>query len=234
MPRRARIVVPGCAHHVTQRGNRQSNVFRDDEDHLYYMELLLEQSISHHAWIWTYTLMTNHIHTIAVPQSETALSEVFRDTHAIYGQWFNRKYGLSGHLWQGRFYSCVLDDAHLWAAVKYVERNPVRAHLVARAEDYRWSSARAHVYGDHDLLLDPGLPLTEIIKDWAEWLAAENTADELTAIRVATARDVPLGDKAFIQRLESELGRTLGTLKPGRKSKCHDESSEQGKLTFTD
>jgi len=71
--------------------------------------------------------MTNHIHTIVVPESEKALAETFRDAHSVYGHWFNRKYGLSGHLWQGRFYSCVLSESHVWVATRYVERNPVRA-----------------------------------------------------------------------------------------------------------
>src|SRR5688572_33480527 len=72
---------------------------------------------------------------IVVPQSEGALAETFRDAHSTCGRWFNRKYGLSGHLWQGRFYSCVLDEAHLWSAVRYVERNPVRAGI--RSEERR-------------------------------------------------------------------------------------------------
>jgi putative transposase len=224
--------MPGCAHHVTQRGNRQATVFRDKEDRLQYMKLLREQSASHRVWIWAYTLMANHIHTIVVPQSETALSETFRDTHATYGNWFNRKYGLSGHLWQGRFYSCVLDDAHLWSAVRYVERNPIRANLVSRAENYPWSSARAHVFGAMDLLVDPGLPLVGAIGNWAEWLAIENTAEELDAIRTATARDSALGDEAFILWLESELGRSIRPQKRGRKRKVQDEKSNQGELDF--
>ena len=141
MPRRSRIVVPGCAHHVTQRGNHRADVFRDDADRFHYIRLLHEHATAHDVWLWTYTLMTNHIHLIVVPQSATALSEAFRNAHSIYGRWFNKKYGLSGHLWQGRFYSCVLSESHLWAAVRYVERNPVRAGIVDRAEDYRWSSA---------------------------------------------------------------------------------------------
>ena len=104
MPRRARIVVPGCAHHVTQRGNRGANVFRDDEDRFRYSEIFREKTLSEGVLIWTYTWMTNHIHTIVVPHSEGALAETFRDVHSTYGRWFNRKYGLSGHLWQGRFY----------------------------------------------------------------------------------------------------------------------------------
>ena len=223
--------MPDCAHHITQRGNRGANIFRDGEDRIQYIKLLREQSTSHHVLIWVYTLMTNHIHTIVVPQSESALAETFRDTHSVYGHWFNRKYGLSGHLWQGRYYSCVLDSAHLWAAARYVERNPVRAGMVERAENYPWSSARAHVNGQLDPLLDPGLPIIESIGNWADWLAAEDLPDQLEAIRTATTRDFPLGEDSFVLELEARLGRPLRPQKRGPKVETR-EADEQGELTF--
>jgi putative transposase len=233
MPRRSRIVVPGCAHHVTQRGNHQANVFRDDEDRFHYMRLLREHSAKYDLWLWTYTLMTNHIHAIAVPHSKAGLSDVFRNTHSVYGRWFNKKYGLSGHLWQGRFYSCVLSESHLWAAVRYVERNPVRAGIVSRAEDYRWSSARAHVYAKPDPLLDSRLPLLGAIGNWSEWLVAADVESQLNAIRTATAKDYPFAEDAFVERLETELGRRLRPRKVGRKPKPKVESeAAQGSLAF--
>jgi len=219
MPRRARVVVPGCAHHVTQRGNHQADVFHDDQDRYRYMDLLEEHSTKHALSIWTYTLMTNHIHTIVVPPSLQSMAEVFRNAHSIYGRWFNKKYGLNGHLWQGRFYSCVLSESHLWQAVRYVERNPVRAGMVDLAEDYRWSSARAHVYGRRDDLLDSGLPLIGGISNWSEWLAAEDVDSELKAIRKATAIDIPYAEDEVIGRWEEELGRRLRPHNPGRPAK---------------
>ena len=219
MPRRARNVVPGCAHHVTQRGNHQADVFHDDQDRRLYMDLLEEHSKKHALAIWTYTLMTNHIHTIVVPGSPQSMAEVFRNAHSAYGRWFNKKYGLNGHLWQGRFYSCVLSESHLWRAVRYVERNPVRAGMVDRAEDYRWSSARAHVDGRRDDLLDPGLPLVGAIGNWSDWLAAGDIDSELKAIRKATALDIPYAEDEVICRWEVELGRRLRPRKPGRPAK---------------
>ena len=215
--RRTRTVVPGCAHHVTQRGNRKANIFRDTEDRFHYMRLLREHSEHHHVSIWVYTLMTNHIHAIVVPESDIDMSAAFRDTHSVYAQWFNRKYGLSGHLWQGRFYSCALGDSQLWTAVRYVERNPVRAGIVARAEDYEWSSARAHVYGQADELLTEGLPLIGSVGNWSEWLKATDVESELNAIRKSTARDIPFGDANFVERLETAFGRPLRPQKPGPK-----------------
>jgi len=97
--------------------------------------------------------MTTHIHMVAVPESETSLALVLRDTMVFNAVYFNRKYGFTGHLWQARFYSCVLGESHFWRAVRYVERNPVRAKMVLRGEDYRWSSAAAHCLRQEDPML---------------------------------------------------------------------------------
>jgi putative transposase len=227
MPRRARIVVPGCAHHVTQRGNHQADVFHDDEDRYRYMDLLEEHSSKHDLLIWSYSLMTNHIHTIVVPPTNTSMAEVFRNAHSAYGRWFQKKYGLNGHLWQGRFYSCVLSESHLWRAVRYVERNPVRAGIVKRAEDYRWSSARSHVFGTRDPLLDPKMPLVGVVGNWSDWLSSEDIDSELKAIRKATAKDFPFGEGAFVENLEAELGRRLRPNKVGRRPKPKPEPGEE-------
>ena len=88
--------------------------------------------------------MTNHIHVIAVPQRADSLANAFRHAHSIYALRFNRKYRFSGHLWQDRFYSCALDERHMWATIRYVELNPVRAGLTSKASDYPWSSPLSH------------------------------------------------------------------------------------------
>jgi REP element-mobilizing transposase RayT len=144
MSRVARIVVPGYPHHVTQRGNRRADVFETDDDRHAYLRFLKKYGERHGLDIWAYCLMTNHIHLVAVPEREESLARALRDAHTVYAMRFNTRTQMSGHVWQGRFYSCVLDESHLWAAVRYVERNPVRAGMVDRAEDHPWSSARAH------------------------------------------------------------------------------------------
>ncbi|GMW02842.1 MAG: hypothetical protein AMXMBFR84_39780 [Candidatus Hydrogenedentota bacterium] len=88
--------------------------------------------------------MTNHIRLIVVPEREESLGRALRDAHTVYAMRFNTRTQMTGHEWQGRFYSCVLDESHLWAAVRYVERNPIRAGMVKQAVDYPWFSARAH------------------------------------------------------------------------------------------
>ena len=97
--------------------------------------------------VWAYCLMPNHVHLIAVPASSDGLRGAIGEAHRRYTTVINRREGWRGHLWQGRFASYVMDDRYTLAAARYVELNPVRAGLVARAEDYPCSSARAHLLG---------------------------------------------------------------------------------------
>ena len=148
----------------------------------------------------------------------TSLARTFRDTHQGYAEWFNRKMHESGHLWQGRFFSCILDDQHLWTAVRYVERNPVRAGLVARGEDWAWSSAAAHCgLRDDPLLSEIRMPWP--VSDWSAYLRDENEA-EVDDLRRRTRTGRPWGAEAFIKKLESSLGRILHPRKRGRKPKA--------------
>jgi putative transposase len=111
-----------------------------------------------------YCLMPNHVHLVVVPERMDSLGVVFRRVHGRYAQYLNVRRGRSGHLWQNRFFSCALDGNHLSVALRYVERNPVRAGLVAEAESYTWSSARAHLTGKRNALLD--------WQFWEDWVAA--------------------------------------------------------------
>ena len=133
--------------HVTQRGNYRQSVFENDDDRRQYLVWLKEYKAKHGLRIWAWCLMDNHVHLVCVPGGPRSLCEALRHTHMRYAGYMNRQRGVQGHFWQGRFYSCVLDDEHLWAAVRYVERNPVRNGLAARAEEYPWSSAGARVSG---------------------------------------------------------------------------------------
>ena len=145
MPRIARAVAVGYPHHITQRGNYRQAVFESDEDYIRYLELLRLYCKKYSLKIWAYSLMGNHVHFIAVPIEPESLAKTFNTLHMRYAQYFNMKNKASGHLWQGRFYSCALDERHLYAGMRYVENNPVRARIVKRAEQYQWSSAGAHV-----------------------------------------------------------------------------------------
>src|SRR5437868_509366 len=139
MVRLARVVVPLYPHHVTQRGNRRQQTFFCEEDYRAYKSLLGIWCRRLGVGIWAYCLMPNHVHLIAVPESESALRVALGEAHRRYTRRVNFREGWRGHLWQGRFGSVVLDGAHLFAAGRYVERNPVRAGLWVEPWDYQWS-----------------------------------------------------------------------------------------------
>ena len=217
MPRLARVTVPGLPHHVTQRGNRRQRVFFSEEDRQLYLRLLREQSRRYGVAFWAYCLMDNHVHVIAVPERPESLARVFGEAHRCYTTLVNQREGWTGYLWQGRFASFPLDEAHGYAAIRYVERNPVEAGLVTRAEDYHWSSARSHVHKAHDPLLTP-LRLAEEHGDWAGYLRTPADAVGLEIER-HTRTGRPLGPPAFVERLEQLLGRRLQKQPAGRKQK---------------
>ncbi len=218
MPRIARIVVPCFPHRVTQRGNRRSDVFFDEADRQKYLMLLADYKQRYGLDLWAYCLMTNHVHLVVVPKDETSLGRTMRDTHQAYSSHVNRKLNESGHLWQGRYFSSVLDESYLWSAVRYVERNPVRAGLVERAEQYPWSSAAGHCGLRIDPLLSGGMERSDYVGDWSAWLSSADGGDA-KVIRQKTMTGRPCGSEEFIERLEGLIRRVLKRQKPGRKPK---------------
>src|ERR1051325_9749942 len=150
MARLARVVATGLPHHVTHRGNRRQRVFFDDDDYEVYRALLAEGCRAAGVAVWAYCLMPNHVHLILVPSDQDGLRAALGETHRRYTRHVNLREGWRGYLWQGRFASFPMDEAHLLAGARYVELNPVRARLVRRARDWRWSSARAHLTGRDD------------------------------------------------------------------------------------
>jgi len=200
MARVARIVVPDHPHHVTQRGNRRDRVFDTAADALTYLRLLRHHTGQLGVDVWAYCLMPNHVHLVAVPHEEAALSLALRNVHSRYAMYFNQKRRLDGHLWQGRFFSCPLDEQHLWTAVRYVERNPVRAGFVELAEAYRWSSAAAHCGLRQDTLLSSQFPPPGVIPDWSQWLREADVEDE-RMLRKDTKTGTPCGGNEFMEQI---------------------------------
>ena len=178
MPRVARLVVPNIPHHVTQRGNRRQQTFFDAGDYRRYLSLMADACKAAAVEVWAYCLMPNHVHLIAVPGDEAALAQAMGSAHRRYTNDINRRHGWRGYLWQGRFISSPMDEAHLIAAARYVELNPVRAGLAADPADYPWSSAAAHLAGRDDVLVRV-VPLLERIPDWRTLLLAGLSAAEL-------------------------------------------------------
>ena len=222
MPRLARSVCAQVPHHITQRGNRREQVFFTDEDRQAYLGWLKEYAEKHEVDILAYCLMTNHIHLVAVPRTDDGLQQTLKPLHMRYAQRINRTRGWKGHLWQGRFFSSALDKAYLWAAIRYVERNPVRARLVRKAENYRWSSAAAHCRLVHDDVLTTNSSWRkqfEAIGDWSAWLAQRDEPQELEVLRRNADKGLPCGSEKFIRKLEKLTGRGLHYRPQGRPRK---------------
>jgi putative transposase len=222
MSRIARIVAPEVPHHITQRGNGRRDVFFQDRDRLLYLELLGRYAKEYRLGIWAYCLMSNHIHLVATPQRPDSLARALGRTHIDYARYRNIVERGCGHVWQARFFSCPLDETHLWRAMAYTERNPVRAGMVNVADEYRWSSARAHVRdGDETGILDLGVWRQRY--DAARWRdVLRGGVDEETLqerLRDATLRGRAMGSEEFIDRLEKQMGRKLRPNPPGRPRK---------------
>jgi putative transposase len=185
MARLARVVAPGLPHHVTQRGNRRQQTFFSDDDYATYKALLAEHCAAAGVAVWAWCLMPNHVHLILVPPEPDALRAALGEAHRRYTRHVNFRAGWRGFLWQGRFASCPMDEAHLLSAARYVERNPVRARLVRRARDWRWSSAAAHLAGRDDGPVQVA-PLLEPVGDRAAFLReTSEDAARFDALRAA-------------------------------------------------
>jgi putative transposase len=223
MAKIARVAIEGVPYHITQRGNARQTIFADPQDHQVYLKLLRRYAEQHRMSVWAWCLMSNHIHLLAVPGAPRALASTLASTQREYARYRNARLATCGHIWQARYYSCPVDDRGIWAVAAYIERNPVRAGMVETAEEYPWSSARAHIADRDDReWLD--------MQAWREnytpirWREALRFGIEEEAfrarIRSATATGRPLGSEEFRENLERAAGRPLGPRKPGRPRKA--------------
>jgi len=218
MARLARVVVPSIPHHITQRGNRRMETFFGEADYCEYLHLMAQWCNRCKVQIWSYCLMPNHVHLIAVPGTEDSLRRAIGEAHRRYTRYINFQKGWKGHLWQGRFASYPMDEQHLVAATRYIELNPVRAGLVKKPEEYKWSSALAHLQGEDDILFKVE-PLSAIVRNWRDLLKTDLTEDEKETIRRHERTGRPAGSAGFLSRLEKMTKRRLTKQKPGPKRK---------------
>jgi putative transposase len=214
MARLARVVVPGHPHHVTQRGNGRARTFFSDADYALYRDLLAENCRAADVEVWAWCLMPNHVHLILVPSDADGLRRALARVHRSYAGIIQARRKRSGHFWQGRFGAVAMDEEHLMAALRYVSLNPVRARLVERAQDWRWSSTSAHLRGKDDGLTELA-PIRDRVPRFADLLAGEPEQDLLFAhLRAAESIGRPVGDDRFLARIERRTGRIL---KPGKR-----------------
>lgn len=211
-----------CPHHITQRGNYKQITFSEDSDYQRYLELIKEYSDKNKLLIISYCLMPNHVHFIAVPINQDSFARTFNSAHMRYSQYYNKKNGVSGHLWQGRFYSCALDEKHLYEAVRYVENNPVRAGLVMSAKDWKYSSAKAHGSGNSSLGELTLLKINRYVQvaDWDKYLNERTDGAVVELIKGNTLTGRPSGSSSFVRKLEQVFGMRLTPLSEGRPKKA--------------
>lgn len=229
MARLARVIAVDTPHHVTQRGNARAFVLESASDRAVYLQLLEHFCRLYRLSVAGYCLMSNHVHLIAIPQRPESLALALKNAHGRYAAYFNARHRSSGHVWQGRYYSCPLDTPHLWAALRYTERNPIRAGLAAAPEDYPWSSAAVHcgVRGE-DAWLDVGLwRRTWTASEWKKYLGSRGEEQEAAEIRRSTHTGRPLGTPEFVSGLERALKRQLTPLPGGRPPKEEADHRQQ-------
>ena len=219
MARQARLVEAGTAFHMTARGNYRQTAFHQAEDRAEYVDLLARYSALEGLEVLGWCLMSNHVHLIGVPNCTEALARVMKRTQSDYAQRLNRRHGRRcGHLWQSRFYSCPVEGDGVWAVLRYIELNPVRAGVVQRAEQSDWSSASIHC----GLQAEP--PLLSVVwwkqvwtpERWRSVLAHGAEEREMYAIRQATQHGVPFGSSQFVAHFERQSGRDLSVRPVGR------------------
>jgi putative transposase len=230
MPRRNRCVLPGAACHVTQRGVDRMETFSSSQDYLTYLGLLRDNMIDAGVRVLAYCLMTNHVHLVLTPEREDSLSVLLRRVHGRYAQYYNIKSGRTGHLWQSRFFACVLQRDHLWRALAYVEQNPVRAGISSIAVRYPWSSAMAHAaVSDPSGVLDMAWWAEQGAADWRHLMGARNP-DSDTQLQRCTYSGRPFGDEAFVGEMSERFGRYWKRGRPAKQPKSKAATSGQGAL----
>ena len=210
MPRNARCVAPGIPYHVTQRGTNGQRIFFADIDRKAYLQLLAATREEACVRILAWCLMTNHVHLVVIPEAADSLATLLRRVHGRYAQMLNARQNRTGHLFQNRYFSCALEKSHLWRALAYVERNPVRAGMVERPEQYRWSSAAIHVGLEKDRL---GLLDLNFWKEsggaegWQQLLMTPEELSELRLLRRCTYAGRPFGSEDFVVQMEARFQR---------------------------
>jgi putative transposase len=228
MPRPPRPVADGLIYHVINRGNNRQEVFHKPGDHHAFLQALADIKEHKPFELYGYCLLNNHFHLIIKPTGAT-ISRILQSLLVTHTQRYHKHHRSGGHVWQGRFKSPVVqNDEHLLAVLRYIEANPLRARLVTRAEDYRWSSYRAHGCGEENELLDRLVIYEELSsypqvrqRKWAEKVHLPMDERTKLAIRRSVETGLPYGSDAWVRRLASKLDLDL-TIRPrGRPRKTN-------------
>lgn len=215
MARHPRFALPGYTQHVIQRGNNRDVIFGDREDYEFYRARLAQACERSGCAVHAYVLMTNHVHVLMTPQTSTAISQVMQALGRVYVQYFNYRYRRTGTLWEGRFRASVIDaDRYLLTCYRYIELNPVRAGMVERPGDYRWSSYASNAQGRFNRLVTPhplyqslGMTVDGRCAAYRALFTDTLSSEMLAEIRESTNKAWALGNDRFRERIESMLER---------------------------
>ena len=224
MPRQPRLVIPGYPHHVILRGNNRSAIFNKNEDRRFFIKYLNEAKEKTKSKIYSYCLMTNHVHLIIAPSIERGLGYMIQSLGRQYVQYINQTYKRTGTLWEGRFKSSLIsNDEYLIACSIYIESNPVRARIVKDPGSYRWSSYLAKAEGSKDLLVDKDPIYDDLGKtdkekrlEYKKWFVSGISPDRISLIRYVTQRGGVIGETGFVEKISKEVGRSVALRQRGR------------------
>lgn len=224
MPRRARMYLPGYCYHIVQRGNNREACFFSVNDYHYYLELLKQGLKRYQAQLYSYALMTNHVHLLISPQCSDSISNIMKVVGSRYAHYMNKTYHRTGTLWEGRHKSSVVDtEGYLLKCYRYIEMNPVAASMVARPEEYHWTSYGVNAWGDcsevvtpHQEYINLGQSIEQRCYAYRELFAGQLSDQDLHCIRTASHYCQPLGSDRFRAQIEEKIGRPVGQARRGR------------------
>ncbi len=225
MPRMGRVVVPGYPHHIIQRGHNRQVVFAEEADYRYYLNTLAQYKEVCEVRVYGYCLMTNHVHLLLEPETAAGLGALMKRLAGRQTRFVNRQEPRTGTLWEGRYKSSpVQTDTYLLACLRYIELNPVRAHMVTSPAEYPWSSYRFHageVDGPEWLDTDRtykalGATPEERATRYRAYLDAGVPEMEWELISGAVQRGHLTGNRRFVEEVEGIIGRRIEQRKRGR------------------
>jgi len=213
--------------HIIQRGNNRQVIFHADRDYGNYLDWLGQGAEKYDCTLHAYVLMSNHVHLLITPDHADSISKMMQYTGRQYVPYFNRHYGRTGTLWEGRYKSSVIDaESYYLACLHYIEMNPVRASVVRHPRDYRWSSYRCHAEGERNALVTPHILYTQFgdtpatrQQAYTEWFTKYQGLDSMQAIRTACHSGMPLGKELFYKRIELVVDHKVGQATRGRPKK---------------
>ena len=236
MARMPRIVVPGQALHIVQRGNNRQPVFFCSEDYRTYLEMFQQAAASHGCKVHAYVLMTNHVHLLLTPEQKEGPSRLMQAVGRCYVHYVNGHYRRTGTLWEGRFKSAVIDsERYLLICSRYIELNPVRAGMVEHPGEYRWSSYRCNALGRQDRIITPHPLYKQLGTDvglqqsvYRELFSGHIDEDDMRSLRDGTTMGAVIGDDRFRKGIEAVIGRRITRYPHGgdRKSKRFREAKD--------